>query len=141
MAEWVVWSPEWRIGEEKIDRRHEDLFRMFNELGDALWDGVGKDKIGEMLQFAADYTVVHFTEEERVMLENGCERLAEHKKIHKDFVAEVLDALRRFKSGENSTEFVVKLVMRLGDWLRDHVRGIDQEIGKCLRAKASRPVS
>ncbi len=128
MADWISWTPEWRIGVEQIDQQHEELFRMFNELGDALWDGQGKDKIGEMLDFIANYAVRHFADEEAFMLAQGYEGYADHKRIHDAFVEEVTTILKRYKFGENSSDFVIKIVSHLGKWTRDHVRGHDQLI-------------
>jgi len=128
MADWISWSPKWRIGVEKIDHQHDQLLKMFNELGDALWDGQGKDKIGEMLDFIADYAVRHFADEEAIMLERGYDGYREHKQIHDTFLEEVTARLKRYKLGENSTEFVIKIVNRLGEWTREHIRGNDQKI-------------
>jgi hemerythrin len=128
MADWISWSPEWRVGVEIIDHQHEELFRKFNELGDALWDGQGKDRIGEMLGFIANYAVGHFADEEAFMLERGYEGYADHKHIHDAFVEEVTATLKRYEMGENSSQFVIRILNRLGEWTRDHVRGHDQKI-------------
>jgi len=45
MADLIPWMREYEVNIEEIDEQHQELFRMFNELMDAVWDGKGKDAI------------------------------------------------------------------------------------------------
>ena len=135
MGEWIPWLTAYEVKVAEIDEQHRELFRMFNQLMDALWDGKGKDTIKEMLDFTASYAVSHFATEERYMLQYGFPGYMDHKKLHDDFTADVAKFLREYDGEGTTTEMVVSVVSHLGDWTRKHIRAIDQELGKFLSSE------
>jgi hemerythrin len=44
------------------------LFKRFNDLLEATWDGHGKQAVADSLQFLGNYTVYHFRAEESLMV-------------------------------------------------------------------------
>ncbi len=132
MGKWIEWRPQYRVGVEKIDEQHEELFSMFNELGDALWDGKGKEVIGQTLKFLAQYTADHFRTEENYMRTHNYPRYAEHRSVHDKLVSEVSEFIVKYDSQELPHSAVLEVVNRLGDWTRSHVRGMDQEMTKFI---------
>lgn len=132
MAQWIPWLPHFNLNIPSIDRQHKELFRMFNELCDAIWDGKGKDKVGDGLKFLADYTVQHFSDEEAYMTEHNFPEYQAHKKAHEDFVKEVGQFIGKFESEEVGSDFVISVITKLGNWTRDHIRGMDRELGSFL---------
>ncbi len=68
MGQWIPWLPAYEIKVSEIDEQHRELFRMFNDLLDAMWDGKGRDIMQEKLQFLANYAVTHFNTEENYMV-------------------------------------------------------------------------
>lgn len=137
MAEWFAWNTDYAIGIEKIDDQHKELFRILNELGEAMWDGKGKEEIGKTLTFLANYTVEHFTSEEEFMLAHGYPDYPEHKRVHEDFVAEVTEFIEKFNNEELPVSVTTSVLNRLGDWTRQHVRQMDKEIGAYVSRRAS----
>ena len=133
MAEWILWRPEYQIQVPKIDQQHEELFRMFNELGDALWDGKGRESIGKSLNFLANYTVEHFQTEEEIMKTSGYPGYDEHKRLHDSLVGEVSEFIQKFDFEELAHSEVLEVVNRIGNWTREHVRMMDQKLGAWLR--------
>ena len=127
-----AWKAEYSLGVKSIDEQHEELFRMLNDLGDALWEGVGKDKIRSTLKFLANYTVDHFKTEERFMQESSYPGFEEHKKAHDGFVEEVTQFINQYETEDLALSVTIGVFNRLGDWTRDHVRGLDQEMGEFL---------
>ncbi|MGO9121022.1 MAG: hypothetical protein ACLQPD_25850 [Desulfomonilaceae bacterium] len=45
MGDWIPWLKDYEVNVAEIDEQHRELFRMFNELMDAVWDGKGKEAI------------------------------------------------------------------------------------------------
>ncbi len=43
MAEWIHWIKDFEVRVTEIDEQHRELFRLFNELMDAVWDRKAKD--------------------------------------------------------------------------------------------------
>jgi len=68
MGQWIPWLSAYEVKVAEIDEQHRELFRMFNDLLDAMWDGKGKAIMQEKLQFLASYAVTHFTTEENYMI-------------------------------------------------------------------------
>ena len=135
MTTWFEWRTEYTVNVTEIDRQHKELFRVLNELGEALWDGKGKDTVGEALKFMADYTVEHFYTEEAFMKDHGFPDYQDHKKAHDDLVEEIRQFIGRYETEDMSSDLVMGVVNRLGDWTREHVRGMDQDLGKFLLNK------
>ncbi|MEW6350378.1 MAG: bacteriohemerythrin [Thermodesulfobacteriota bacterium] len=132
MGQWIPWLPQFETGFMEIDYQHRELFGMFNELLDAAWDGEGQQALKYSLTFMADYVVNHFATEERYMRHHRFPGYEEHKQAHDDFTAEVGAFIREYKDKDLSGSLVVKVVSKLGDWTRDHVRGMDKELGAFL---------
>jgi hemerythrin len=136
MADWIMWLPEYEVNVRQIDHQHEELFRRLNELMDAVWDGKGRDAIGSSLAFMALYTVDHFRTEENFMTLYSYPGYNEHKKVHDDLVQEVSEFEKKYRTEEVPVDLVVQVMNRLCDWTREHVRGMDQELGAFLLNRA-----
>lgn len=132
MAQWIPWMTAYEIKVAEIDEQHRELFRMFNELMDAVWDGKSKEAVKELLDFTANYAVDHFATEEKYMQQYGFLGFIGHKKLHDDFTADVVKFLKEYDSKGTSTEMVVSVITNLGNWTREHIRATDQELGAFL---------
>lgn len=132
MGQWVPWLPAYEVKVAEIDYQHRELFRMFNELCDATWEGQGKDSIKEGIKFLARYVGDHFNTEERYMRQYKFSAYSAHKKIHDDFTADVTSFIEEYEDKEISSELVVSVVIKLGDWIRNHIREMDQELARFL---------
>ena len=96
----VEWNADLVTGNEDIDNQHRELFDKTNQLYDAVDNGE-KDAIFKILEFLGEYVQVHFTDEEKFMLESGYDGYEEHKKVHDELVEEVktrkIDYIVQFK--------------------------------------------
>lgn len=132
MGQWIPWLPAYEVNISEIDEQHRELFRMFNDLLDAMWDGKGKNVIEEKLRFLAGHAVTHFSTEEKFMVNYNFPDYPAHKKLHDDFTACVADFLKVYERNGATTDMLVSMVQDLGAWTRDHIRDMDQEMGKFL---------
>jgi hemerythrin len=135
MSDWFLWTPDLSVHVEKIDAQHRELFRRFNILAEAAFDGKGKEAIGESLQFLADYTIEHFGDEETFMKTYQFPDYTAHKQIHDAFVQDVKQFISSFESEQVTSNLVANVVQTLGDWTRDHIKGMDQQLGAFLQDK------
>ncbi len=132
MGQWIPWLTAYEVNVAEIDEQHRELFRMFNQLMDAVWDGKGKEATKEMWGFTANYAATHFATEERYMQRYAYPSYLAHKKLHDDFTADVIKFIKEYETNGATTEMVVAAISNLGNWLRDHIRATDQELGKPL---------
>lgn len=137
MSQMIPWLPQYAVNVSAIDHQHEELFRMMNGLLDATWDGKGKDYIQEALAFLANYTVEHFATEEAYMRNFSYPHFIQHKRAHDELAAQVSDFVRTCTEQGVTTETLVSVILGLGNWTKDHIRGMDQELGRFLLAKSA----
>lgn len=129
----VQWTDDLAIGIAKIDAQHRELYRAVASLHEAMRQH-RLDEVPITLEFLASYISEHFAEEEQEMAQASYPDLEEHRAIHRGFVEEFTRFRDRFEVEGVSPSLVVELSHRLVDWLRDHVRRIDGEMGRYLRA-------
>lgn len=126
----VQWSDVYSVEIELIDRQHQKLFRIINELGSAAEQGKAKEALGEALGELIDYTKEHFKTEEELFRKHGYPDAATHKKQHDEFVGKVADFKERFEKGKLSMTVEVRLF--LSDWLVNHIKKTDKKYSAFL---------
>jgi hemerythrin len=134
MSQLIPWLPQYEVHVSDVDHQHRELFRMLNELLDATWDGKGQDFMIHALEFMAQYTVNHFATEEEYMIKYSYPGYIEHKKAHDELTAQVIDFLKDYDKKGMDTTLLVTVILELGNWIKDHVRDMDQQLGRFICA-------
>ena len=122
----MTWEPSLAVGYAPIDEQHERLVDILNRLNDAMKIGKGREIIGGVLTDLADYTVYHFSFEEELMDRHGIADSAQHKALHKAFIARLKGYKADFEAG--SLAVAVDVLSFLADWLRNHFKKADTEL-------------
>lgn len=135
----MTWNDRMSVGIDSIDEQHMGLVRMLNDLAEAIDAGESERLVGEVLEGLANYTVEHFGHEEVLMEEYTYPKMAEHKRIHADFVKTVLDVKARYDAGASDT-LSYEVLNFLKRWLLKHIQGDDASLGKFLQRKGVREV-
>lgn len=136
MNQLIPWLPQYGVNVSDIDRQHQELFRMMNELLDATWDGKGKEFIKEALRFMAHYTVNHFATEEAYMRNFAYPGYIDHKRAHDELTAQVNEFVKSCEDKGVTTDTLVAVILGLGNWTKEHIRGMDQRLGEFLVSKS-----
>jgi hemerythrin len=100
-----------------------------------MWDGKGKDAVRESLEFLGDYTVRHFKDEELLMIQHDYPHYRTHKSIHDGFVQEVKEFMAKCASADQDTGVVAGVALKLGEWVKDHIKRMDVQFGEFLRSR------
>jgi hemerythrin len=124
------WSPSLEVGHPTIDEQHKSLLDAVNRLHDAMKLGKGKDELGGLLHFLADYTVTHFNAEENLMKAGAYPGYSAHKVIHDDLLRQVKDLVQKFDAGQ--AVMTIKVMDFLSDWLLQHIRVEDAKMAKSI---------
>ena len=132
----LVWKDKYSIGVAEVDRQHQKLFKQVNNLIAATQQNKGRAEIKEVLEFLAQYTIEHFETEEGIQQEYDYPDYNEHKEIHDNFVEQVKQAKNKIEQGKMGSADLVKLNKMVSRWLVNHVKGIDQELGKHIAQKS-----
>lgn len=130
LASAMAWDDSFSTGVPRYDEQHKVLFRMVNDLHDAMQQKRTKEAIGEILRGLADYTVNHFADEEKVFAQTRYPDEAKHKLLHKDLVDQVVTLIGKFQSGE--TVLSQDVITFLQKWLVEHIKGQDKKYGPHL---------
>jgi len=122
----VAWNDLYSVGFEPIDNQHKNLVLMTNELFLACKEGVVAADIAflETVKKAVEYAETHFADEEDYMRGANYPHFDEHKKLHEDFVAELLKMIEDFEAGNTEP---VEMARYLKKWLLNHIAICDKK--------------
>ncbi len=127
------WKPSYSVKVVALDNQHKKLFDLVNELHAAMSQGHGKDVAGDVLNRLIDYTVNHFTAEEKLMEKHKFPGLILHRAEHKALTDKVLAFKKEFDAGASNV--TPQLMMFLQQWLTNHIQRVDQKYGDYLNAQ------
>lgn len=126
----AFWRDDYNTGYEEIDRQHQHLFWIINNLHDAVLAGNGVSLIESTLDNLFDYTLEHFQAEEALMTAYHYPNQEAHVKKH-DNLREQVIAMRQ-KLGDNLPLLSIELSKFLADWLIHHIKDDDQAMIRFL---------
>ncbi len=127
------WKKEYENGIPLIDTQHKQLFRFSDELQAAIGSGIKPATLKELLVNVKQYTVRHFTVEEKFMADSKYPGLAEQLKAHTAFINRFDEIFNDFNENGLTPPLVNTLKNELTDWISNHITGIDQKFGDYYR--------
>lgn len=128
----MPWTSELELGFDEIDRQHQELVRLTNQLHEELCCPIPRrEAIGAVLEGLVDYTHNHFIIEEVLFQRHGYPETAAHQAEHNGFTARAMDLLTRFEDGE---EVSMETLDLLKGWLVHHICQVDRAYVPFLRA-------
>ncbi len=128
--ETMKWTDFLKVGHSRIDRDHQRLVGLINELGEAMTSGQGKEACGKVLEELITYTKTHFSMEEELMARHQFQGAADHKREHARLVQEVVDFQRKYEA--DALTLSVPLLHFLMEWLSQHILKSDKALAKGL---------
>ena len=129
----ISWSDEYSVGVKDMDEQHKKLIGMINELNEAMKSGKGKDIMEKILKNLVDYTVTHFSSEEKLMQSNAYPGYLAQKSQHEALTKQVSDFQTKYHEGK--AVLSVEIMTFLKDWLMNHIKGSDKKYGPFLNKK------
>lgn len=129
----MTWYDRYSVNLKEIDRQHQQLIAIINELHDAMVQKRSKDVLEDILKNLVLYYPGTFSYEEDLMQSHGYPGLHEHKKKHGELRQKVL----RLQSDQQAGKIVVSLeVMNfLKNWLTAHMQGTDKMYSEFLNSE------
>jgi methyl-accepting chemotaxis protein len=124
----MEWSAALAVGFGEIDRQHQRLVEIANELNSAMHSGAGAQVAGKILNELVDYTVKHFAYEEGEMKKHSYPQREAHFEEHRKLVAEVSAFKQKFDSGQAAIS--VELLGFIRDWLLNHILKVDKSLAR-----------
>ena len=127
------WRNEFNLNIREMDKQHRVLVGIINDLQQAVKDGYGKERLGDILERLLEYTDKHFADEEKLMKKHGYPGYNEHKGKHIKMKAKVQSLVRDYNSGRVTMSFSVLTFLQ--DWLSKHIMGTDMMYATYLNKK------
>lgn len=129
----MEWKESYSVKVEAIDSQHKELIRIFNDLGNAMVEGKGKEVVKDTLAHLTKYTEYHFSAEEELMVYYQYPDFASHKRAHDELKKKVTELNEK----RNDEGFVLRLeiIYFLKKWLQDHILVTDKKLGAYLNSR------
>jgi hemerythrin len=128
----IQWNGSLSVSVAEIDKQHQKLVKMINELHEAMLQAKGSAAVGPLLNELVEYAGTHFKAEEKYFVRFAYPDAAAHKKLHADFVDKVLEFKKRFEA--NTVGLSMEVMTFLSNWLQAHIKGEDKKYTACFNA-------
>lgn len=123
------------VGVDMIDNQHKGIFSRVNNLLSAMAQGKGRDEVGKVIAFLADYVVKHFSAEEAIMAKNNYDDLPSQKAEHAQFIKDFSGLKKEFETRGVTPHLVIQIQQKVCNWLTNHIGNEDKKIGAFLKIK------
>ena len=121
----INWNESLSVKISSIDLQHKKLIALVNSFYDHINQASQKDKMLELIKSLKDYTVFHFSTEEKYMKQTSYPDFKNHKAEHDKFVTTVLSFEDRYKSGKLLLTVEITIVIK--EWISKHIMVTDKE--------------
>ncbi len=129
----LAWKEDYSVKVRRFDDQHRRLIDLVNKLDNALALGKGSAVLSEVLASVTAYAQTHFSDEERIMLQNRFPGFTAHKKEHDQLVASVREFQREVAAGDATVS--PGLINFLKSWLLQHIQSVDMQYGPYLSGR------
>lgn len=126
----IQWGYHFLTGIKTIDRQHEGLVTLVNNLHKVTAERPSAEEIDKAFRALTDYASEHFALEEELMADAGMtdDEMTAHKHAHTAFVLELTDLWRnRSEESDSTTE---QLLEFLTTWIYRHILITDHAMAR-----------
>ncbi|HEY4786613.1 MAG TPA: bacteriohemerythrin [Bacteroidales bacterium] len=126
----INWNDNLSVKIDSIDQQHKKLIELVNTFYDNINLGTSKEKMMKLIKGLKEYTVFHFSTEERYMKQFNYPAYLGHKAEHDKFIETVINYEERYKSGKLLV--TIEVTNFIKDWITSHIMGTDQKYSDFL---------
>lgn len=120
----INWTDDLSVRISSIDEQHKRLINLINDFYENIRLKTPKEKISDLIKEMKEYTVFHFSAEEKYFRQYNYPGYLKHKEEHDDFVRKVLDFEERYKSGKMLLS--VEITNFIKEWVSHHICHTDK---------------
>lgn len=130
MSKLVLWQDFYSVQVAEIDKQHQHLFDLLNELYDSYEMNNADNITSKIIEQLASYALYHFKTEEQYFIKYHYKNAAAHFAEHSRFVKQIHEFRNEF--ARNSMVLTPKLFNFLKDWINKHILESDQMYVDCF---------
>jgi hemerythrin len=127
-----TWDDAYSVQVKEMDDQHKRLFEIMAKLHTAMTEGKSNTIMAGVLDELHDYTLEHFTKEEKHLASFGYPGLSEQKKQHAIFVAKIKEYQEKMK--DQKFGLSIELMNFLKDWLVNHIKAVDSKYAETFHS-------
>jgi hemerythrin len=130
-----LWDASMSVGNAEIDEQHRQLLALNQRAAELIANTHGthtRKEIRRVLNDIVDLVETHFAIEERMLSQNGCPNLAEHKAEHYRYIELLADLIHASMLKDLKSKKVASL---LGEYIQHHLQEMDLGCREYLREK------
>ena len=132
----ISWNENLSVKIELFDLQHRKLIELINGFYENVHKGAGKENFLLFTKSLKEYSVYHFSAEEKLMKEYDFPGFDSHKIEHNVFIEQVVFFEEKFKSGKDVV--ILEVINYVKDWVINHVMGTDKKYSDFLVLKGVR---
>jgi len=119
----LVWKDEYSIGVDHIDKQHQRLFEIGNDIYNMLENYLLEDKydkIMAIIQELKEYAKYHFKAEEEYMMQIKSPKFFRQKVAHDDFVSKI-EEVQLQDIDQDQDKYIRELLEFVFTWIIEHI--------------------
>jgi hemerythrin-like metal-binding protein len=120
----IIWSEGYSVGIKDIDMQHMKLIDLINKLYN-LFLNKNYDDLKNIMKELKDYTLYHFSTEERLFREKKYSNELEHIAKHEELVNQLNTLINEFIN--SPSVLTMKTMTFLQKWLTNHIMKEDKK--------------
>ncbi len=125
----IQWNNDlYSVKIESIDKHHQTLISLINQLHEAMREGNAKEIMDGILHELNDYTIYHFNAEEDLMRSHNypMEEYTFHKEQHEEFKFKLSELVEKYQNEEILISIETSKFLK--EWLVNHIQKVDKKI-------------
>lgn len=128
-------TPDLETGNAFIDSGHRQLFQAVNDLLNVCAAGKGRAELERSAKFLYDYTIKHFSDEEKLQIQTNYPDYTNHKRYHEEFKKVVASLTQELKQQGATISLVGAVNSCIAGWLVDHIKREDVKVAAHIRSQ------
>ena len=126
----INWLPKYNIGNDIIDRQHQFLIDILNEVIEKRKNNMNLEEIKIVFTKLIQYANFHFHDEEELMLKVEYPNYHEHKLKHKEFIDKLARVNEEILMENKYVSF--EILIFLAEWFLNHIQIMDKNLAPYL---------
>lgn len=114
----ISWNESFSVGEKTLDKHHQHLANLINQLSNYESDNLHSEQLVEILSALVKYAEYHFQHEEDLMAEVAYDGLDSHRQEHAHFCEVIAEICYGATLGVISAKELFNYLTR---WWRNHI--------------------
>ena len=130
---YIQWKEDYSVGHDEIDKQHQQLIGIINDLFLAIKDGSEEKFLQEILVRMYEYTKLHFVYEEELLARISYPNIENHQSLHEWMVVKTKNMRHRLLDHEETAREILEMLKK---WWIDHIRKTDMQYRPYLEGSA-----